>query len=238
MINRYSARLLIALTTLIVVFGNCSSLVNAKVAPVKVQPVVIADKGSHYEVVMDFRSGASHRQMGEAYAKAIVETIPSFEAIADSYLSDLARGNDPTYGEFLRRVGDVRPQIPCDYRDEIEGMASAFSGKTTRARGDGKLSVDEVYLLNLLPDVARGCQCSALGVFGSRSETKKTILERTLDWHRGSKNQAAQLHTVVTIRNGDKSVCLIGYLGFVGVVSGFNEAGVFAAILDAPRGAG
>jgi len=91
-------------------------------------------------------------------------------------------------------------------------------------------------MMNLLPDVGRGCQCNALGVFGARSETKKTILERTLDWHSGSQDQAAKIQSVMTVRNGDKAVCLIGYLGFFGTVTGFNKAGVFAGILDAPIG--
>lgn len=200
------------------------------------ETAVLADKGTHYEVVLTFEKGVTHRQVGEAYGRAILKTLPDFEAIVDSYLSEIARNDDGTYREFLRRTAAIRPQVPAEYRQEIEGLASRFSGKSANVRGDGKISVDEAFFLNLIPDVARGCQCNALAVYGPRSKTKDTLVERTLDWKDGSTHQAARLQAVVTIRHGRESVCLVGYLGFLGVVSGFNSHGLFAAILDSPTG--
>jgi len=201
-----------------------------------VENVFITDKNTYYDVILNFETGASHARIGEELGRKILKTVPRYEALMDSYLMEITQNNDAIYGVFLQRTKEILPQVPQEYRQEIEGMAVAFSGGTVNAKGDGKLSLDELCLLNLLPDVARGCQCSAFGAFGPRTESKNTILERTLDWHDGSQNQAAQIHAVVTIKNGPKSICLIGYLGFVGVISGFNASHLFAAILDAPTG--
>ena len=74
-------------------------------------------------------------------------------------------------------------------------------------------------------------QCSALAVYGKRSQTKNTMAARMLDWNIGSQYQLAKVQCVMTIKNGHKSICTIGYLGFLGVVTGLNDNKVFAAIL-------
>ncbi len=199
-------------------------------------PVRLTDKGRYYEVIMDFGTGLSHRQMGQALGEKIQQKVPEYEALVDSYLVEITANKDDVYQEFIRRANLIKAQIDPDYREEIEGMASQFSGGTVNARGDKKLSRDEVFLVNLIPDAARGSMCNALAVFGTRSETKKTMVERTLDWHGGSQNQATKIQAVMTIKNGKKSICLIGYLGFLGVITGFNGEGVFAGILDSSLG--
>jgi hypothetical protein len=44
------------------------------------------------------------------------------------------------------------------------------------------------------------------------------------------------IQAVTVIRNGSGSVCLVGHLGFMGAITGFNEDGLFAGILDSPTG--
>ncbi len=200
------------------------------------EAVQLTDKGAYYEVVLDFGTGLSHKQIGQALGEKIRQKIPQYEALVDLYLLEITQGKEEVYQEFLRRANVIKAQIDPDYRDEIEGMASKFSGGAVNARGDKKLSRDEFFLLNLIPDAARGSMCSALGVFGPRSETKKTMVERTLDWPDGSQHQAANIQAVTTIKNGKKSVCLIGYLGFLAAITGFNGEGVFAGILDSSTG--
>jgi hypothetical protein len=198
--------------------------------------VKVTNKGAYYDVVMDYGSGLPPRQMGQALGEKIKQTMPEYEALVDSYLLEITANKEEVYQEFLRRANVIKAQIEPAFREEIEGLASKFSGGTVNARGDKKLSRDEVFLLNLIPDAARGSMCSTLAVFGARSETKKTMLERTLDWPDGSQHQAAKIQAVTTIRNGKKSVCLIGYLGFLGAITGFNDEGIFAGILDSSTG--
>ncbi|MCX7921850.1 MAG: C45 family autoproteolytic acyltransferase/hydrolase [Clostridia bacterium] len=197
--------------------------------------VTIVNKGTHFEIVLDFSDGLAHREMGEAYGEKILAAVPNFEALWDSYITEVIPSDD-IYGLFLLRAHEIMPQIQQDYRDEIEGIASKLSAGSENVRGDGKLSKDELYLINLFPDVGRGTQCSGISVFGKRSSTKSTMTARVLDWYGGSKNQLANIQTVLTFKNGNKSICTISYMGYMGVISGFNDNKVFAAILDSSTG--
>lgn len=199
------------------------------------ESVSMINKGSHFEVVLDFTTGKSHFEIGKEYGAMILEAIPEYESLFDSYIAEITR-NDKYHNRLLGRVMDIKPQIPKDYADEIEGIASNFSGMNDNSRGDGKLSVDEFFLINLFPDVARSAQCSALSVFGQRSDTKETMTARILDWISGEKNQLSQMHAVVTYKNSEQSIMTIGYLGYMGSISGFNDDKVFGSILDAGTG--
>ncbi|KNY27374.1 C45 family autoproteolytic acyltransferase/hydolase [Pseudobacteroides cellulosolvens] len=201
----------------------------------KKESVGITDKGNYFEVNIDVKRCKTHWKVGEEYARKILKAVPDYERLVDSYLAECS-GSDSTYQLYIKRVNDIKTQIPIDYINEIEGMASIFSGKAEDVSGDGKLSLQEIYMLNLFPDVARSTQCSALAVYGERSVSKKTIAERILDWYQGSQNQLAKLQAVITFKNDKKSICSIGYLGFMGVISGFNNDRVFAAILDSRTG--
>ena len=197
--------------------------------------VSMIDKGDYFEVTLDLKKAKSHRDIGKAYAKEILKNVSDYEAIIDSYLAEMT-GSDEMYNVLMGRVNDIKPKINKEYRDEIEGMGSQMSAENTFARGDGKLSINEMYILNLFPDIARGTQCSALAVYGKRSQTNNTMAARILDWTIGSKNQLAKIQCVMTIKNGQKSICTIGYLGFMGVITGLNDDKVFAAILDSKTG--
>lgn len=156
--------------------------------------VTIIDKGSYYQVNLDFKNQVSHKMIGQEYGAAIREMVPKYESLVDSYLSDIAK-SDVMYNAFIERANDIKPQIDKDYRDELEGMASSFSSPVKNVLGDGKLSLDELYVINLLADVSRGTQCSALGVYGNRSETNHTIAGRIMDWNPGSQNQIAKIQS-------------------------------------------
>lgn len=201
--------------------------------------VTIIDKNTYYAVSLDFSKDKSHYKMGQDYATAILQMVPNYEALVDSYLSEITR-SDEDYNNIIKKANDIKPKIDKEYRDEIKGMASKFSGLgqgfLQNTRGDGKISLDELYIMNLIPDVVRGTQCSALAVYGDRSETKQSIVGRILDWYPGSIDQLAKIQAVTTFNDSDKSICTIGYLGYIGVISGFNNNKVFAAILDSSTG--
>ena len=197
--------------------------------------VIIADKGNYYKVVLDFSKGLGHKQIGEEYAKQIKKAVPEFESLVDTYIYDLT-ANKNRYKYILVRVNDIKHQIPQEYKDEIEGMATVFSGGTINIRGDKKLSIDELYFFNLIPDVVRPSQCLAVSVFGQRSATHKAMVARILDWFGGYSNEIPKIQSVTTIKYNDKMIYSVGYLGYMGIVTGFNNKRVFAAILDSPTG--
>ena len=198
--------------------------------------VSIVDRGNYYEVTMDYTTGINHYDMGRMLMQKMTQILPNYEQLTDSFLAEMV-GTHSVYGILLSRVQDIKPQIPQEYQDEINGMVSQLSGSNINNVGDGKLSKDEFYLMQLITDVDQSTQCSGISVYGSRSATGNTMTARILDWFDGSKHQLAQIQSVLTIKNGSKSICTIGYLGFMGIITGFNEKGVFAGILDSPSGA-
>ncbi len=198
--------------------------------------VSIIDRGNYYEVVLDYSTGVSHYEMGQKLCQQALLAVPDFELLIDSYMAEFAT-IQLIYTTLLSRVADIKPQIPQDYQDEIDGMASQLSGGSVNTIGDGKLSKDELYIVQLFPDIARMTQCSGVSVYGARSASGTTMTARILDWNDGADHQLAQIQSVTTIKNGSKSVCLIGYLGLAGVLTGFNDDGIFAGILDSPSGA-
>ena len=195
--------------------------------------VSIQKEQGYYKVTIDMSQNYSRRQTGENYGKAIKMIKPDFEQIIDSYINEITR--EINFDAFLKRIDDIKGNIPKEFVEEIKGLASVFSG-VKNAPGDSKLTEDEVYFLSLISDVIRKTQCSAVSVFGDMSSTKKTITGRNLDWYIGSEKQLAKIHSVTIINDKDKSVCLIGALGYLGCVTGFNENKVFAAMLDSPSG--
>lgn len=187
---------------------------------------------TYYEVILDY-SGTTPKNIGIQYGNVIKKTVPDYEQLVDSYLKEMVdKFFDGNMIFFFNRVKDIKQNLAQNYIDEIDGLASVLSSTNDNILGDGKLSVDELFLLNLLPDVGRATQCSAVAVFGNRSDNQQTKVGRILDWEQGSNDQLVKIQAVVTFKNGNKSICTIGYLGFMGVITGFNDDRVFAAILD------
>lgn len=196
--------------------------------------VTITDKGNYFDVVLDFTGGLSHKLIGEEFARGILQVVPDYETLVDSYIAQTCSKNQ--YRNDIFRVEDLRPQLNQDFKDEIDGMADVFSGGDKNERKDNKVSKDEIYIFNLFPDIARGTQCCFVSVFGSRSETHSTITGRNLDWFGGNMNELPGIQAIITFKYTDKKICSIGYLGFMGIITGFNDKKVFAAILDSQTG--
>jgi len=197
--------------------------------------VTIIDQGNYFKVILEYTSGLTHRQMGEALGTAILKAVPDYKTLVDSYLAENITNYE--YPEIVMRVAQLKVNLEQDYKDEIEGMASKFSGGSKNVRGDHQLSQDEFYMFNLFPDVVRGTQCNFIAVFGKRSSTHQTMLTRNLDWYAGDHNELPRLQAVIIFKYPDVQICSIGYLGYQGILTGFNDHKVFAAILDSTSGA-
>jgi hypothetical protein len=197
--------------------------------------VEIQQRNDYLELRINVGITLSRQELGRRLGLEIVAIRPQYEALVDSYLAEITYDQD-TYNEHLLRMDKIRSSLPQEYQDEIEGMAEVFTG-TSNVRGDGKLSKDEVFLVNLVPDVVRNNQCSMVSVYGERSASDSTITARILDWYAGSMGQLVGLQTVTTFVQGEKSFATIGYLGFLGVITGINDQNVYAAILDSQTGA-
>jgi len=143
---KHASQLLSAALFLVISAGS-QSIATSKDA------VTITNKGTHFEVIQDYTEGISHFEMGKQMYQQIISSFPEYDKIVDSYLAELFDDQN-VYNLMLSRADDIKPQIPVQYRDEIDGMGSEVS-ETKNVVGDGKLSSDEIYLMQLLPDIAR-----------------------------------------------------------------------------------
>ncbi len=151
-------------------------------------PSFLRTAADYYEVTLDYTIGASHYVMGQQLMKKILTAVPNFEQLMDSYIAELVP-DQTTYYIMLGRVEDIKPQIPQDYQDEIDGMASQLSGGNVNTMDDGKLSKSELYELELFTDVGRSTQCSGISVYGPRSATGNPMTARVLDWYDGANHR-------------------------------------------------
>jgi len=184
----------------------------------------------YYEITLDYSSGTTTREaMGRSFGEQTVDLVRDFERIFDWYIY-LASTMVP-YQTMIDRAKEIINHLPEGYKDEIDGLASVCTGTEDKLL-DGKLSLNEVYLLQTLPDVWMSASCSSIAVFGTTSATGNTIIGRNLEWFGGiPHNYLSSLQAVVTVKNtSGRDVCLIGYLGFLGCITGFNDQGLFGAI--------
>ncbi len=183
--------------------------------------------GTFTEVIMEF-SDSTHKEMWSLYVEKLLMVFPTLEADYDTWL--VTSMDRKTYSDRLQKLQYLKPQVPKEYQDEIEGMASNFSGGTNNIQGDGKLSIDELYYINLSIDIIMARGCSAISVFGPPSVTGRNMVARLVDWYPRTDN------AVFTIRNGDKSiVSIVRLLRIIAAGTAFNDDGVFAALLAGGR---
>lgn len=185
----------------------------------------------------------SGTELGVALGNSIKAAFPNIEQKMDSYLAQfIAQISYQTGGSSqdlfdyyaVPRINAIKPNIEQRYRDEVSALGSQLGLSNTDILGDGNLSLNELWALQLIADIARGTNCSGFGVFGNYSALGSPIVGRNLDWY-----TTADLRTLqaITVYVYDKRAFVnIGIAGFVGVITGFNSNGLFAGILDSPMG--
>ena len=197
--------------------------------------VLIQQQIGYYDVKLNF-TDTSHFEVGRQFASAIQRTVPDYEQVVDRALL--------VQMFFLGKAGltfDIvktrartlldNPKFHGAYRDEIAGMQEVFSYQTD-VLGDGKLSANELLVVQFVPDVMRAFSCSATAAYGSATSTGKTIIGRNLEWINELIPEIARIYAVTTLRNADTAVVNIGVLGQLFAISMFNEHQLFGAILD------
>jgi len=216
----------------------------------KVSIIKVSDsehsESQYFRVKLDFSAAPNSREehygVGKAYGEKIKAVEPNYERHLDGYFGWLNARVKGSYPAFMERVAAIRHQVPELYSAEIDGIAAGLGGVKVNIPGDGKVSRDELYALNLLADIARITQCSAFSANSERTDTAQTILGRNLDWWDGDIPKGKSLsflHAAVTVKNGSEknSAVMVGFLGYQAWCTGIGSNGVFAAILDSPTGA-
>ena len=189
---------------------------------------------SYYDVTLDYEKG-DRASVGKAYGTLIREQMPDYIDIMEPYVYENIR---MAYdGNYTEAAVEAREKILFnsyrpEYKEEIAAFAEGISGGTHGIKEDGILSYEEAVLAQMIPDALRPTCCSALSLWGSKTTTGDRITLRNLEWNLGSDNQMGKIHAVTHMKNGERSLTAISVLGLLDIISGINDDGVFAAILD------
>ncbi|HIE01189.1 MAG TPA: hypothetical protein EYP59_13025 [Thiotrichaceae bacterium] len=171
--------------------------------------------------------------IGNTLGKAFKKQFPDIEKTYDTYLGSFVVQEQ--FNEWVqKRVNVIKPNIDPAYRDEVNAIASTWTLSSQDQLGDGFLSKNEFWVIQLIPDIGRRTNCSGFGVWGHFSALNSPIVGRNMDWSTNEGLRSLQAITVYEYDN--QSIVNIGFAGYVGVVSGFNSEGLFLAHLDSPLG--
>jgi predicted choloylglycine hydrolase len=110
--------------------------------------------------------------------------------------------------------------FPADYRTELEAMTKAAGAPP-----------DKLIVGNTLFDIKKIVLCSALMLEGERSQTGGPLLGRNLDYPSLGYINEYSLVTVYRPK-GKHAFVSVGFPGLVGCLSGMNDAGLTAAVLE------
>lgn len=189
----------------------------------------------YYDVLLDYENG-NRREVGKAYAKTIRRACPEFESIVEPYVYESIRnafsGQEIQYEKVEERMNVLAASIPEEYREELEILSEELSGGKHGFVEDGKLSYEEVMIVQMVPDALRETACSALSLWGDKTVSGERMTLRVLEWRLGSENQMCRLSAVTHMKNGTKSYTSIGMLGLLDTLTAVNDDGVFMGILD------
>ena len=188
----------------------------------------------YFDVTLDYENGSRY-DVGAAYGRTIPQAMPEYESIMEPYLYGNIRtlyGGDYSADAVEERVLCLFDSMREEYREEIDGLATVMSDGRHGFTEDGLFSYEEVVALRMIPDALRPTACSALTLWGDRTETGDMMTLRNLEWGLGSEYQMGMVNAVVHMRNGDRSITAIELIGMLDIISAVNDDGVFTAILD------
>ncbi|MBR4556841.1 MAG: hypothetical protein IKO15_05090 [Clostridiales bacterium] len=195
---------------------------------------VIKAMPSYYDVTLDYEKG-DRGSVGRAYGTLIREELPGFIETMEPYLFEnirVAYNSNYSAEVIEKRSAVLLDSMRPEYREEICGLAEGISNGAHGIVEDGIFSYEEAILIQMIPDALRPTCCSALSLWGSKTVTGDRITLRNLEWNLGSGNQMGKINAVTHMKNGSRSITAISILGLLDIISGINDDGVFAAILD------
>jgi len=181
-------------------------------------------------------AGVPPAELGARLGRLAKQAFSDLERRWDGYL--VSQLDQADFDRLLaERVGPLRVSgVDAATRDEVEGFAAALTLVGRNRLGDGRLSLDELWLVQFLPDIAPVMAGSALVVIGRGRAGRRVLVGRNLDW--GNDARLRDLQAITRWRRHDRTLVSPGFAGFLGVLSGFNDRGLYAALLSAPSPAG
>jgi Acyl-coenzyme A:6-aminopenicillanic acid acyl-transferase len=166
-------------------------------------------------------------QIGNFIGAEVKKNFPDVEQQYDHYLDFLFSPRQ--FKQLIPQIKVLKSVVEPIYQDEVNAIAASWQLTAPDKLGDGKLSLNEFWLLQLLPDLTALNKGTAFAVT-NRSDNNP-IVGRNVDWK--STEDLKNLQTISLYHYENRTVVNIGFAGWVGVISGFNEQGLFVSVLDA-----
>lgn len=175
--------------------------------------------GNHYSL------GYHHGKLLAADVKAGIEDVllgteKLIPKQARRYLSKSGRRNivNTALDKAWAQMNDCTPNEDLD---EMRGLADGL-----KAAGIKGVDLKAIHRVHAVPDLGE-TSCSALVAFGSATRDRHVYQMRVLDYGAELNLDKRPLITVYhPTRKGENAYINIGWIGFVGLVSGMNEKGV------------
>lgn len=156
-------------------------------------------------------------EIGAQEAKLTAEASANLVAAPQEFLRQL---NYPGGWEGLVARGrNLWQYVPEEYRRELAMMAQT-SG----------VSQEELFAINVLPDIYRSMACSSLIVLPERSASGKTLFGRNLDFFSPRQLYRYSILKIYDAEGKRHRFASIGFPGFVGCLTGMNDAGLCLAV--------
>lgn len=219
--------------------------------------VTIVPKKQYLEITMDYSTGISAREMGILLGKAYLKSIPELPEIFDFLIGQLAVDKKSKCSDLIGTALEMIPHLRSTkilsqngtYLDEINGIGSVLVNTEKDICGDGKLSLHELYLVNLFLDVLggekyytpdnrrkklKGGACNGISINGVESKTGGVLTGRILDWADAA--AMCGMHTVTIIKYKTKTIVSVGFIGIQGLITGISSDYMFAGLLYSHTG--
>ncbi|MFP4581006.1 MAG: C45 family autoproteolytic acyltransferase/hydrolase [Candidatus Sumerlaeia bacterium] len=167
-------------------------------------PTRLTVSGSHYEM---------GKEIGLYYKEQIRMLGPGFESMAA-----LAGGVDAQ--ALHRRAIEMAKALAPEDLDEIRGIADG-----------AELPYETVLFVNLFYSIMEGkMACRQIAAWDDETEDGRLLHARNLDWHDYPGKPLTRNHVILTLRpDGGKAMTLLTWPGYVGALTGSNEAGLTMA---------
>ncbi len=160
-------------------------------------------------------------EMGEQQGVLLKTQI---RELIERYLNRFLQvGGVDARGPLLKTARQMEKSIPAVYMREMEALA----------RGSG-VAYEDVLLANTVFDIKRAALCTTVVAVDDRSADGKPIFGRNLDFPTLG---VAHEYTCVVVyhpKNG-RAVASVTFPGIIGVLSGMNDAGLAAAMMEVRR---
>lgn len=170
-------------------------------------------------------------EIGKTLGRQVKRQFPNIEQLYDAYLATVLSQEKFAYWHE-ERVRVITAGLDQAYRDEVLGITSVWQISSHDQLGDGYLSLNEYWTFLLAPDIGIRIGGSGFGVWNDASRSGYPIVGRNLDW---VGNEPLRSLQAITVYLGEThGLVNIGFAGFIGVISGFNQGGLFLAHIDSP----